>query len=88
MTRCARAGGGGRVGRTAASKAPKGQSPVKRPVNRAKRNLAFGEEAGGAGPAVRRSPRKRLRSESGPKADTDPSENTPSKKRQAWILLH
>ena len=78
------------VGRAAASKAPKGQSPVKRPVNRAKRNLAFGEEAGagGSAPAVRRSPRKRLRSESGPKADTDPSEKTPSKKRQAWILLH
>ena len=59
-------------------------SPTKRAGNRAKRNLTFDDEgAGGGGPRVppRRSPRKRVRSDSVAEGGGDSSEKTPSKKR-------
>ena len=60
-------------------------SPTKRAGNRAKRNLTFDDEGtgGGGGPRVppRRSPRKRVRSDSVPEGGGDSGEKTPSKKR-------
>ena len=59
-------------------------SPTKRAGNRAKRNLTFDDEGtGGGGPRVppRRSPRKRVRSDSVAEGGGDSGEKTPSKKR-------